>query len=175
MRRPWRPVSGKSSVARPNGAMPGVGLTKKDSWNNHKSERFAELGVAGGPIQATALVTACPRSVPGHCWVAGRMIQRVLRVRVGLNSRTVSKVVWPCVRRDGFNRRMSEVYFMIASSLFTTEAPGIDHAFADGECLPCLQQIRCHLGCVGRQIRRGRMGRIPFHVRGILRAMRGTL
>ncbi|HEY5894220.1 MAG TPA: hypothetical protein VIT91_13425 [Chthoniobacterales bacterium] len=63
---------------------------------------------------------------------------------------------------------------MIAPSLFTTEAPGIDHGFADGERLPRLQQIRCHLACVGRRIKRGRIRGIPFHVRGILRAC-GTL
>lgn len=64
---------------------------------------------------------------------------------------------------------------MIAPSHFTNEAPGIGHWLADGECLPRLQQIRCHLGCVSRQLRRGRMGRLPFHVRGILRAMRGAM
>jgi hypothetical protein len=47
--------------------------------------------------------------------------------------------------------------------------------FSSGYVLPRLQQVRCHLGCVGRQLRRGRVRRIPFHVRGIFRAMCGAM
>jgi hypothetical protein len=39
------------------------------------------------------------------------------------------------------------------------------------EILARLDQVRCHLGCVGRQLKRGRVRCLPFHLRGILRAL----
>jgi hypothetical protein len=40
--------------------------------------------------------------------------------------------------------------------------------------LPRLQQIRCHLVCTGRQLSHGHLDRLPFHLRGIVRAVLGA-
>jgi hypothetical protein len=39
------------------------------------------------------------------------------------------------------------------------------------EILARFDQVRCHLGCVGRQLKRGRVRRLPFHLRGIFRGV----
>lgn len=37
--------------------------------------------------------------------------------------------------------------------------------------LPKAMQICCHLVCVRRQVVRGNLDRVPFHLRGIVRAL----
>ncbi|HEX9782659.1 MAG TPA: hypothetical protein VGA56_08005 [Opitutaceae bacterium] len=64
---------------------------------------------------------------------------------------------------------------MNAKSLSSIEAQGIGSDYDSGGLLPRLEQIRCHLGCVGRQIKRGRVRRLPFHLFGIFRAVCGSL
>jgi hypothetical protein len=44
--------------------------------------------------------------------------------------------------------------------------------FAVAGVLPRTTQICCHLACVQKQLVRGHLYRVPFHLRGIMRALR---
>ena len=51
---------------------------------------------------------------------------------------------------------------------------GATHQFGTAAPLPRLQQIRCHLICSGRQLTHGHLNRLPFHLRGLARAVFGA-
>ena len=64
---------------------------------------------------------------------------------------------------------------MTAHSLSFAEARNFDSGLDGGERMPRPQQVRCHLVCAGRQLRRLRFRRLPFHARGIFRALCSSL
>lgn len=51
---------------------------------------------------------------------------------------------------------------------------GATHQLGATTPLPRFQQIRCHLICSGRQLSHGHLTRLPFHLRGIARAVFGA-
>ena len=63
----------------------------------------------------------------------------------------------------------------MTASLSFAEIPNFASGSGGGERLLRPQQVRCHLVCAGRQLRRLRFRRLPFHARGIFRALCGSL